>query len=105
MALARLRLREADMRKLGSSECHPRHRLVACFGRQSKQRVLDYDAGVIIRHVGKCPAGDIADRVNFSVSRLQPLVDHDPAWTVFDAGLVEIKPIHVRAPASGYQKI
>src|SRR4051812_14718880 len=105
VALARLRFRQPDMRKLRIGEGDVRDQFVVHAGAQAKQRIPDYDPGVLVCRMGEMAAGDVADRVSALVRRLQSPIDRNPGTAVFDARLLEFKAVDVGAAACSDKKI
>ena len=100
MALARLRLGEADARDLRIGVDRPRHRRVAD-RRLVAARVLGRNLALAERGVRELPvAGAVADGVDVRDRRAPVLVGRDPRAPVeLDADLLEPEPLDERAAA------
>ena len=69
------------------------------FSRHPEQCVLDHNACVIARHMGKLqPARDVTDGKNFLVGRPQPNINVNAFRRIGNASRFKIKPVHVGAP-------
>src|SRR5690606_38153551 len=92
---ARLRFRQTDRSYLGVGIGDPRYELRPLADPHPEKDRLRRQPGMIIRHMGELPSGDVADCIDVSIGRAQPMVDLYALRIKFDTGLVEPESFHI----------
>src|SRR5690606_22863794 len=72
---ARLRLGQTDRSYLGVGIGDPRYELRPLADPHPEKDRLRRQPGMVIRHMGELPSGDVADCIDVSIGRAQPMVD------------------------------
>jgi hypothetical protein len=101
-----LGFRQADACQFGVGVRAPRNDRRGLRPLHPEDRVPQDDAGVVLGQVRELvAAGDIADRIDVSVGRAQPVVEHEASALDAHVGRVETEALDVRGAARGQQQV